>query len=111
MAIAPHKNKNYAIYLFEWRKARGLTGMELAERTGYDQGTISALENGSRRANIDHLEALAKVMDLTVAQLFRSPEDPLNVLERAIRDLPEARKEQAAKVLSTFLEATGAAGA
>lgn len=104
MAIAPHKNKNYALYIFEWRKARGLTGLELADLTGYDQGTISALENGTRRANLDHLDAVAKVLNLSIAQLFRSPDDPLNELERAISDLPDARKSQAVKVLSAFLE-------
>lgn len=104
MAITPHKNRSYAIYLWEWRKAKDLTGAEMAERTGYDQGTISALENGTRRANLDHLVAMAKVMDLTVPQLFRSPDDPLNELERAIAELPDSKKAQALKVLSAFLD-------
>jgi len=110
MAIAPHKNKNYALYLFEWRKARGLTGAELAERTGYDQGTISALESGSRRANLDHLFAIAKVLELSVPQLFRSPDDPLNELDKAIADLSDGKKAQALKVLSAFLEPSETSG-
>ncbi len=104
MAIAPHKNRLYALYLFEWRKARGLTGPELAERTGYDQGTISALETGSRRPNIDHLVAIAKVLDVSLPQLFRSPDDPLNEIDRAIANLSDGKKAQAVKVLSAFLD-------
>ena len=104
MANAPHKNKRYPIYLWEWRKAKGLTGPELAERTGFDQGTISAIEIGSRRAHLDHLIAIAEGLGLSTAQLFHAPGDPMSDVERVIATLPEDRKAQAAKVLSAFLE-------
>lgn len=108
MAIAPHKNRSYAIYLWEWRKAKGLTGAEMAERTGYDQGTISALESGTRRANLDHLVAVAKVMGLSIPQLFRSPDDPLNEVDRAISELSDGKKTQAAQVIRAFVDAAEA---
>ncbi|TYC51640.1 helix-turn-helix transcriptional regulator [Rhodobacterales bacterium] len=104
MLSFPHKNNKYPIYLWEWRKHRGLTAVQLAERTGITQGILSALETGSRRANMDHLTTIAKILDVSVAQLFRSPEDPLNEIELAIVRLNEAKKKQAVKVLSAFLE-------
>ena len=36
--------------LREFRQAKGMTQVELAERTGIDQGALSRIENGKTRA-------------------------------------------------------------
>lgn len=104
MAKAPHKNKRYPIYIWEWRKKVGLTSTQLADRAGYDQGTISAIENGSRRANLDHLFAIATALGIGITQLFRSPEDPLSGLEERVEALSEANQFQALRVLDAFID-------
>jgi len=101
----PHKNRRYPIYLWEWRKERGLTLVQLAEQTGIAHGILSALETGSRRANLDHLFAVAKTLNISVPQLFRSPADPLNKIDAAANKLTELQKHQSLKVLDALVEA------
>lgn len=52
------------------RKAKGYTQRELADRAGMDQGHISRLENGGKGVSTDHLQALAKELDVTVSHLI-----------------------------------------
>ncbi len=59
--------------LADWRKARGLTGVELARRSGLSASYISFLEHGLRRYNKDTLHALGKALHCTVAQLLGEP--------------------------------------
>ncbi len=52
------------------RKAKGYTQRELADRAGMDQGHISRLENGGKGVSMDHLQALAKALSVTVSHLI-----------------------------------------
>lgn len=52
------------------RQARGWTIDELARRSNIGPSTISRLETGERRLAIDHLAALARVLDTTVDALL-----------------------------------------
>ncbi|MEO8925662.1 MAG: GAF domain-containing protein [Caulobacteraceae bacterium] len=59
--------------LADWRKSRGLTGVELARRSGLSASYISFLEHGRRRYNKDTLHALSKALHCSAAQLLEEP--------------------------------------
>lgn len=66
-----------AHYIKEWRKHRGLTQDQLAERIGMDKGYLSKIENGKRRYDQPFLEAAAVVLRCEPADLLiRDPSDP-----------------------------------
>ncbi|MES9990553.1 MAG: helix-turn-helix transcriptional regulator [Candidatus Thiodiazotropha sp.] len=52
------------------RKAKRYTQRELASLVGMDQGHISRLENGGKGVSIEHIQALAKELDVTVSHLL-----------------------------------------
>ena len=56
--------------LKQHREAAGLTQMELAKRTGIDQGYISKLENGHADATGRYWKMLAKVLGCSVGELM-----------------------------------------
>jgi len=62
--------KPHPFYLKEWRKHRGLTQDQLAERIETSKGYISDLERGVRRYNQDLLEALADALNCGPADLL-----------------------------------------
>lgn len=66
-----------AHYIKEWRKARGLTQEQLAERIGLDRTYYSKIESGKRRYDQPFLEAAATVLQCSPADLImRDPSDP-----------------------------------
>lgn len=52
------------------RARRGLTQLELAERSGVSVWTVQRLERAKRRANAGQLVALAKVLDIEPAKFM-----------------------------------------
>ena len=61
-----------SIRLKELRKARGWSQVELAERAGIRQGTISAIEKGETKGiDFATLEALADVFEVDPAVLLK----------------------------------------
>lgn len=89
-------------HIREWRKFRGLTQEELAERVGVTSGNISHLENGNQNYTQPILEAIAEALDCTPADLLvRLPGQPDGVW--AIWEtLDPPAKIQAAQILETF---------
>ncbi len=59
--------------LKDLRKKRGLTQQGLADIMGVDRVHISRIESGARRANTDFLEAAAKALSVSMAELFMRP--------------------------------------
>ncbi|WP_067218675.1 helix-turn-helix domain-containing protein [Stappia indica] len=55
------------------RKKRGLSQMELSERTGLRQGTISLIETGNPAARIETLLAILAALDLDFRISTREP--------------------------------------
>lgn len=51
------------------RKEKGLTQVELAEKLGVQQSTISHIENELRDPSVDLLFKLAEVLEVTVEEL------------------------------------------
>ena len=56
-------------YLTALRKWRGLTQMQLAEKSGVSQGYLSDLESRRRKGAVETLDALAKALDIPRAWL------------------------------------------
>lgn len=53
------------------RKAKGLSQEKLAELTGLDRKTVNRIEQGAYATLIDHLIAIAHVLDIPLAELVR----------------------------------------
>jgi transcriptional regulator with XRE-family HTH domain len=53
------------------RRGLGLTQMQLAERCGIDNKTISRAENGRYSISIDQVARLARALDVPSWRLFR----------------------------------------
>lgn len=69
-------------YVREWRKFRGLTQEQLAERTPFTSGAISQLETGRTRYTQEMLEALAFALDCRPGDLLnRDPNKEGDVVD------------------------------
>lgn len=89
-------------FIREWRKFRGLTQEQLAERMGIARSYVSHVEKGNRRYDQLFLEAAADALLCQPADLImRDPTQPGSIW--SIWDqIPPTEREQAAKVLQTF---------
>jgi transcriptional regulator with XRE-family HTH domain len=64
-------------FIKEWRKHRGLTQEQLAERIGITKSYVSKIESGKKRYDQPFLEAAAVVLQCEPADLLvRDPGDP-----------------------------------
>jgi transcriptional regulator with XRE-family HTH domain len=64
-------------HIKEWRKHRGLTQDQLADRIGINRAYLSKIESGKRRYDQPFLEAAAEVLNCEPADLIiRDPSDP-----------------------------------
>jgi transcriptional regulator with XRE-family HTH domain len=52
------------------RKAKGYTQRQLAGLVGMDQGHISRLESGGKGVSMEHLQALAKELGVSISHLL-----------------------------------------
>jgi transcriptional regulator with XRE-family HTH domain len=57
-------------YIRAWRKERGMTMMELAEKAGMHQGHLSKLERGLMPYTQQSLERVAKALRVTPGALI-----------------------------------------
>jgi transcriptional regulator with XRE-family HTH domain len=57
-------------YIRAWRKERGMTMMELAEKAGMHQGHLSKLERGLMPYTQQSLERVAKALRVTPGSLI-----------------------------------------
>jgi transcriptional regulator with XRE-family HTH domain len=76
------------------RKERGLTQRGLAAASGVDQATISQVESGKHRPNLETLDKLAEALSVGVAEFFPKPQPSLfEAVERRRRSkATEARR-------------------
>lgn len=114
---APHNDKIFAgwqnanmdsterNFLGSWRKHRGLSQEELAEKVGTTKSVVSLLENERRPLSSTWLRKFAAVLDTQPGHLLDV--DPTE-LDNDIIDiwtrLDRRDRKQAAKVLRTFLK-------
>jgi transcriptional regulator with XRE-family HTH domain len=66
--IGPSRRLGKAIKLL--RSSRGLSQEELADLAKLDRTFISMLERGIRRATLETAQALARALDMTLAELI-----------------------------------------
>lgn len=59
------------ILIKKYRKEKGITQMELAQKLEVEQNTVSQWENGIRLPRSDKLPLLAKLLGCTVDDLFK----------------------------------------
>lgn len=58
----------------ELREAKGMTQMELAEKSGISRGTICALEGGQKMSvNTNTLIRIADALGVSMDTLYRAP--------------------------------------
>jgi transcriptional regulator with XRE-family HTH domain len=57
------------------RKERGLSQEDLAELTGLDRTYISGIERGLRNVALRNIEALARALGVSIADLFKDIEE------------------------------------
>jgi transcriptional regulator with XRE-family HTH domain len=76
------------------RKDRGLTQRGLAAASGVDQATISQIESGKHRPNLETLDRLAEALSVGVGEFFPKPQPSLfEAVERRRRGkATEARR-------------------
>jgi transcriptional regulator with XRE-family HTH domain len=74
------------LYLAEWRKHRGLTQQQLAERLGCEVMTVSRWERHETAIATDTIAALAEVLgdDLEPLDLFSHPDGPNHAQEQEV---------------------------
>lgn len=60
-----------------WRKRRGLTVEQLAQRSGIPTIVLRAIEDGQHDPAIDLLDGLASVLEIRLVDLFDVEEDKI----------------------------------
>lgn len=79
------------------RRAKNLTQVELAERLGIEQHSLSRMEHGNIAPKFSRLQQIADELDCSVADLFRdvdaSAQDRASAIADTIRELPSPMQE------------------
>ena len=62
-------------WLLKWRQIRGLTQLQLGERTGIDPNMISRYERETATPSLENVKRLALGLDISVDELLNGPDD------------------------------------
>lgn len=96
-------------FIKEWRKFRGLTQEQLAERVGVAVSSISQLETMKQGYSQPTLEAIADALQCEPADLLMrkppnkdDPDDPNGGIWSIWENLDQPAKIQAIQILETF---------
>jgi len=96
----------------QFRKARGITQVQLAETLGVSQQTIQAYEVGRRRIQVSTLPVVARTLSVSLEDLFgesdssprkRGPTPKWQKQIEAIAQLPRAKQQFVSQMLDTVL--------
>ena len=102
MAKKPH-------YIREWRKHRGLTQEQLAERIGIARSYLTKIERGSRRYDQPFLEAAAEALRCEPGDIIMRDPTAADSIWSVWETLPPAQRLQAVAVIKA-LRSTGTDG-
>ncbi len=91
-------------FIRDWRKWRDLTLERLADRVGVSTGALSQLERGEVGYTQPMLEALAEALNCEPADLLTYSPQAVKELRSIWAAIPEENREQAMKVLQTFMK-------
>jgi transcriptional regulator with XRE-family HTH domain len=75
--------------LKQFRELKGLTQVEIEERTGLLRGYISRVENGHTVPTIETLERFARALDMPLYQLLYEGEKPPRPLQTQGEDMDD----------------------
>lgn len=81
-----------------------MTGDRLAEEAGMLRSSLSQLETGSRRANVENLIEIAQALGVHPGDLFRHPKDKSFEMMALFDQISDDKREQVVRVLGTFLD-------
>lgn len=86
-----------------WRKLRGYTQEDAAERAGCSVGTVSQVESGEQGYSPETLDAFARAYGVTIGQLLMAPpsstEDPAPLSVEMARTWEALRAEDKERIL------------
>lgn len=93
------------------RKDQGITQVQLAERLGVSQQTITAYEVGRRRIQVSALTVIAQALGVGVEELVgsrakpakRGPSPKIQQQLERVSQLPRARQRMVSEVLDSLL--------
>ncbi|HAK63411.1 MAG TPA: hypothetical protein DCO82_09260 [Alphaproteobacteria bacterium] len=100
--------KPFRNYIKKWRTRRGLTQERLADLIETTKTSISRWENGTRDPTTQALAAIAYVLDIEIADLFRDPDRPS--ADALLAGATEEETRTAIALIETFLKRTGTSG-
>jgi CheY-like chemotaxis protein/DNA-binding XRE family transcriptional regulator len=69
----PEARTHFATSLKRWRRHRGLSQEELAERANLHRTYISDVERGARNLSLESIDKLARALEISVPILFSDP--------------------------------------
>ena len=96
-------------HIKEWRKYRGLTQEQLAERIGIARSYLTKIERGTRRYDQPFLEAAAEALRCEPGDIItRNPSDPESIW--SIWDQLNPLERQQAIAVIRAIKATGTNG-
>lgn len=75
---------NHGLILQEKRKAKGLTQLMLAKRTGMSTVQLCKIEKGHTSPTLDTVERIAEALGMSLSQLLVNGEDELDVAAAAV---------------------------
>ncbi|WP_341914578.1 helix-turn-helix transcriptional regulator [Ferrovibrio terrae] len=100
-------------FLRHWRKARGITQTDIAQRAGTSQQHVGAIERGERGLTAHMAKRLAKALGITVMQLYFGPDAPSHdelTLLHKLRRLNDLDQSMVLTMVARFDPAKGAPG-
>lgn len=69
---------NPGINIKALRKAKDMTSVELAQKSGINQSYLSQIENGKRTSSLDVLDRIAGALNTTVSSLLGEESEPVS---------------------------------
>lgn len=92
-------------FIRAWRKYRGLTQDQMAERVGVDKSYISKIENGKKRYDQPFLEAAAEVLRCEPADLIMRDPAGAEAIWSIWEQLTPQARDQVVEIAKTFKKA------
>jgi len=101
------------------RKIKGLSILDIKEKTGLSKSTISDLENGKSSPTTETLQKIADALEVDIREFFSDTDNVTSndlddlllefpegvyVLRRASKELSPEAKKQMIKIMKAFLE-------
>lgn len=102
------KKKLRKTHVKAWRKFRGLTQIQLSERVGVAQGTISDLESGTIAYTQSMLEAVAEALNVDPWKLIWHPPEAGEGLRDILEGMDPDEQKRALAVVKALKDSKAA---